>query len=554
MYAVGMPGEGERIMPRRLNQRDRAEMDLQRRRIKELEEALVREVESRETLAAHCIESEEALRRYSFELEERIKELGCLYEVSRMVERRDLTLAAFFERVLEAMIPAWRYPERVGTRIIFRGAEYHSGGFRETGVRQSRDILVRGERAGSLEVHYREDGIVPGQEHFLEEEGELLDTLAGMLSRAVARREMEEALGASEERYRLIYEYTGEAVFTFDLAYTLIGVNRKACEIVGYSEEELLGGNILELSILHPDDLERALDDIRGVLGGEVVRDELRFIARSGTEVIFEVTGAPLFDRRGDIVAVTNVAHNITEQKLAEAELMRINAELDAYAHVVSHDLMGPVSVITTASEALREMLGGPLTADDVERMERAVEMIRRGTDTARMLVEDLLNLAYAGLRPEDALVVDVGEVIGRVLAERSGAIAEKRMRVSLDDDLGHLAANPTHIYQLFANMVGNALAYNDSAGPRLSIQHEKGEDGVHRYIVSDNGPGIPPGDEEKVFQPLFKGESGGTGVGLAIVRKIVETYGGSIEVRNEGGARFEFTLRGSPAQPVGAF
>ena len=323
-------------MPRRLNQRDRAEMDLQRRRIKELEEALVREVESRETLAAHCIESEEALRRYSFELEERIKELGCLYEVSRMVERRDLTLAAFFERVLEAMIPAWRYPERVGTRIIFRGAEYHSGGFRETGVRQSRDILVRGERAGSLEVHYREDGIVPGQEHFLEEEGELLDTLAGMLSRAVARREMEEALGASEERYRLIYEYTGEAVFTFDLAYTLIGVNRKACEIVGYSEEELLGGNILELSILHPDDLERALDDIRGVLGGEVVRDELRFIARSGTEVT--LNERPL-STAGGYLAVTNVAHNITEQKLAEAELMRINAELDAYP-VVSHDLM----------------------------------------------------------------------------------------------------------------------------------------------------------------------------------------------------------------------
>ncbi len=135
------------------------------------------------------------------------------------------------------------------------------------------------------------------------------------------RKRWEEALRESEEKYRLIYDFTGEAIFTYDTEMRLIGVNRKACELIGYGEHELLGKNVLELNILHPDDHARAIDDIRRLSAGETVRDELRFVRRDGSVAIGSVTGAPLYDREGRVIAFTNVAHDVTERKREEWRL-----------------------------------------------------------------------------------------------------------------------------------------------------------------------------------------------------------------------------------------
>jgi signal transduction histidine kinase len=108
------------------------------------------------------------------------------------------------------------------------------------------------------------------------------------------------------------------------------------------------------------------------------------------------------------------------------------------------------------------------------------------------------------------------------------------------------VVADPVHIYQLFSNLVANAVRYNDNPNPRLAIHYQEMEKGLHHYTVEDNGRGIPPEDRERVFLPLVKGKGGGTGVGLAIVRKVVEVYGGTIGIGDGEGARFEITLRDS--------
>jgi PAS domain S-box-containing protein len=514
-------------------------------------------------------------------------------------------------------------------------------------------------------------------EEALEAEKERCASLAEQYERS------EEALRESMERYRLIYDFTGEAIYTYDTEFVLIGVNRKACEFIGYAEEELVGRNVLELGILHPSDYERTLADIAMLFQGEVVTDELRFIKKDGSEAIGNVTGAPLYDREGRIIAFTNVARDITEakkvelallasedrfrsiveqsydgivlvdregvvvgwnqaqadivglsqqealgrylwdiqfslapeerrtpqaydrlrdlvlgpresgraywfgkkqeqeicrpdgqrrtieavifpiqthegfmmcsitrditeQKQVETELIRINRELDAYAHIVSHDLRGPISIIISASDALREMIKTPMREGNIDQTGRAVDIIRSSSETAQRLVEDLLSLAQAGQYPEEPVDVNVREVVRQVLAERSVSISEKGVKLVVDDDLGHVTADPTHIYQLFSNLVANAVKYNDNPGPNLAIHYRRLEGGVHRYTVQDNGPGIPPEDRERVFGPLMKGKGGGTGVGLAIVKKLIEVYDGTIEIGDGGGARFEFTLRDS--------
>ncbi|MBN2025666.1 MAG: PAS domain S-box protein [Actinobacteria bacterium] len=139
------------------------------------------------------------------------------------------------------------------------------------------------------------------------------------------RKQWEEALRESEEKYRLIYDFTGEAIYTYDTGFNLIGVNKRACELIGYEESEILGRNILELNILHPDDYERTLQDIQRLYQGEVVNDELRFIKKDGSIAIGDVTGAPLFNQEGEVIAFTNVARDITESKRAELRLDRFN-------------------------------------------------------------------------------------------------------------------------------------------------------------------------------------------------------------------------------------
>jgi len=139
------------------------------------------------------------------------------------------------------------------------------------------------------------------------------------------RKRWEEALRDSEERYRLIYDFTGEAIYTYDTNLTLIGVNKKACELIGYEEDEILGKNIMDLNILHPEDFERTAQDIQRLFKGEIVNDELRFIKRDGTVYIGDVTGAPLYNQDGEIIAFTNVAHDITDRKRVEQRLERFN-------------------------------------------------------------------------------------------------------------------------------------------------------------------------------------------------------------------------------------
>ncbi|MEW6554225.1 MAG: PAS domain S-box protein [Actinomycetota bacterium] len=664
---------------RRLEQ----ELDRLRRRLAEAERELAEERERCAALAESCQKSEEALRKYSEDLEERMKELRCLYGISNIIEQRDLTLEEILIRAADVIPPGWRHVDIARARIRLFGQDYPSGDFAESPWRQSAAIFVHGERAGSLDVFYLEQRPDRDEGPFLKEERDLIDALAERLGRVAERKGMEEALRESMERYRLIYDYTGEAIYTYDTEFVLIGVNRKACEFIGYAEDELVGRNIMELGILHPDDYERTLEDIARLFRGEVVNDELRFVKKDGSVAIGSVTGAPLFDKEGKIIAFTNVARDITEakqvelallasedrfrsiveqshdgivlvdregivvgwnqaqadivglsrgealgkhlwdlqfslapeerrtehayerlrelvlqplesghadwfgekreheiwrpdgqrrtieavtfpiqtyegfmmcsitrditeQKLAEKELMRINRELDAYAHVVSHDLRGPISIIISASDALREMIRAPMHEGSVEQAGRAVEIIRSSSETAQRLVEDLLSLAQAGQRPERPVEVDVGKVVRQVLAERSVSISGKNMRVEVDDDLGHVVADPVHIYQLFSNLVANAVKYNDSPDPRLVIRYRGLGGGVHRYTVEDNGAGIPPEDRERVFLPLVKGRGGGAGVGLAIVKKVVEVYGGTIGIAGGEGARFEITLQDS--------
>lgn len=236
----------------------------------------------------------------------------------------------------------------------------------------------------------------------------------------------------------------------------------------------------------------------------------------------------------------------IAERKLAREELLRLNRELEGYAQTVSHDLRTPLTTVKLAGEALQRILEKRGDLDDAYAdIVRVGDIIKTSAEQAEELIENLLELARAGQKPEEVLLVDISRVVERVLGEHEIVIEEKGAEFQVDDDLGRIRANPTHIYQLFSNIIGNAIKHNDNATPVVEIrQVGQGGAGKHRYRIRDNGPGIGAEDIENIFLPFFRGKTGNSGVGLAIVEKIVNLYDGEIEVYNNGGACFEFLIK----------
>ena len=237
---------------------------------------------------------------------------------------------------------------------------------------------------------------------------------------------------------------------------------------------------------------------------------------------------------------------DITERKKAEDEIRRINAELKGYANTVSHDLKSPLTSVSMGCEMLAsDLMSEPFTEEKIRDIKETVDIIQKGNEKANRLVGDLLVLAKSGQVPGETSTVDVGEIVEEILGERSNVIKEKGIKVDVSGDLGTITASPTQIKQVFSNLVGNAFTHNDSENPVIWISH-LGDDGGggHRYLVRDNGTGIPEEIIDNVFLPFTRGKGGDTGIGLSIVEKLVKVYGGEIRAYNDNGACFEFTLR----------
>jgi signal transduction histidine kinase len=281
------------------------------------------------------------------------------------------------------------------------------------------------------------------------------------------------------------------------------------------------------------------------------------------TETAGAISGGDLARRaqyhRDDEVGELAVAFNkMTDDLVAEreglerkveertAELAVSNIELDGYAHTVSHDLRGPISSISMSASLLSEILDEEDVVGNRAELKTLADQILTSTDRSFSLITDLLALAEAGHKPSTVESVDLDETVQRIIMERADRIKGKNARVEVVGKLGSILASPTQMYLLFNNLIVNAVKHNDAAEPLVEVVClGAAEGGGRKYQVRDNGPGIAEGDFDRIFEPFFKGRGGETGIGLATVKKIVETYRGEITPCNMegGGACFELVL-----------
>ncbi len=410
-------------------------------------------------------------------------------------------------------------------------------GYRDTVARNRETLTETGRVVGSEMAITRKDGsevLVEVNASTIKDEHGNPSAIMVVVRDITDRKTAEEALRLTQ----FAVDHSADSVFWVTSEGKIIYANEEACRRRGYTREEMLSLEIFDIN----DSM--AADPGLWESTRERIQQEGHFTVEfrhrtKGGEVFPVEAALNFFDLEGGWLFVANV-RDITDRKQAEEALQRANMELEGYAHTVSHDLKGPLSSIATAADLLSSMLEG-IGDDEGE----ALGIIRNSVKRALHLTENLLGLAEVGQAPLKREPMDISGVVRSILLEKEALLEERGTRVSLEGDLGVAAMDPTHAYQVFSNLIGNAIKHDDSENPEIHVSRlGEAEPGAARYLVRDNGPGIPEGAEEDIFLPFHKGpNSTDTGIGLSIVDKVVRLYGGQIRAYNDGGACFEFTL-----------
>lgn len=406
---------------------------------------------------------------------------------------------------------------------------------------------ILGLRLGAQQVRYGDLSVeIPARSN--DELGKLTREFNAMIA---ARRKSEHSLSTAHEFSDKVMENATNAIYALDRLGRFTLVNRRTCEISGYSREELQGQHYA-LLIPEPyrqDLAERYAAMIRGE--GPILHYEVPLARRDGVSVIIMFSTAAM-ERDGQIFGAVGAAEDITERKRAESELRnraeelaRSNRELEQFAYVASHDLQEPLRTVSGFAELLAKRYQNQLG----EEADEYIGFITAGTRRMKSLIEDLLRYSRVSRERTELSQVDLNAVLQTALANLQAAISSSGARIDAGP-LPSLRADRQQLVQLFQNLVGNALKFRSEAPPEVRIRAER-HDGDWWFSVRDNGIGIDPASAERVFQ-LFqrlhtRDVYEGNGIGLTICKKIVDLHGGRIWVEpGNPGSIFYFTLPAS--------
>ncbi|HEY0590197.1 MAG TPA: PAS domain S-box protein, partial [Thermoanaerobaculia bacterium] len=381
--------------------------------------------------------------------------------------------------------------------------------------------------------------------HVSEADGRVLGFYS-LVQDLTPRRETEEKLRRSEEEFRAIFELAGSGKAQADVpSGRFMRVNRRFCAMTGYSEEELLGMTFVDLT--HPDDREADVARVDLVWRGIDTRweSEKRYVRKDGSIIWVLVTGTLIRFGDGEKAYTIATIQDITDRKLAEQALKDADRRKDEFLATLAHELRNPLAPVRTGIELLQQ------NDVDAAASRQILGVLQRQTAQLVRLVDDLLDVSRftRGKITLQPASVSIREMLATALEGTRLVVEQAGHRVDLRlpaEDL-RIEGDPARLAQVFSNLISNAAKYTPEPGEIVIEARAAG--GRLVIAVRDHGVGIPPEKLPKIFDmfeqlenPLDRGQ-GGLGIGLTLVKSLVELHGGTVEVESQVGRGTEFRV-----------
>ena len=372
------------------------------------------------------------------------------------------------------------------------------------------------------------------------------EAIDGICVDVTERYALETRLQQTESRLQNVADSVPGLLAYIDKDYVLRFLSKEYDNWMGRSREEMLDKSVEEA--LGPEVAAKRRETWQKVFAGETVQVEESRPGPDGEERYYTITYRPDEDVRGEIHGLVALSIDITDRRLAEIalekktrELARSNADLEQFAYVASHDLKAPLRAIEVLVDWLREDLEGTEIGDVQENL----GLLKQRTGRLARLLDDLLAYSRAGRKVGDIRRVDTRELVQDIATLLQ---PEQVMRIEADDSLPTMTAFPAPLEQVLRNLINNAIKHHPTGEGYVKVSAQQRDDHVV-FAVEDDGSGIPEEFKDKVFKMFQtlkpRDEVEGSGMGLAIVKRIVEWQGGRIwfqEGPDGRGTVFRFT------------
>ena len=445
--------------------------------------------------------------------------------------------------------PMMIIPKTGESRSLIANADpiYDSIGNQAGAVVLMRDVTAL--KASEAELHRIKDLL----EHQVEVH------MANLEKTIAELQENKQRLEDSEAQFRTTFEQTAMGCAHLATSGEWLRVNQKLCDIVGYSREELLTMTFQDIT--YPDDLAEDLAHVAKLLKGEIesYSFEKRYICKNQSIIWTQITvslrrqtqndgtlGIPLYfismvedinDRKH--LELQN-AESLCALEKAKVALENRNEELDQFVYAASHDLKAPLRGITNLSEWLEEDLSGQLSEENQQQL----VLLRQRAKRMENLIDGLLKYSRIGREQVDPELVDTYSLLLELVDSLSPT---NGFDIQIPKTFPTIMAKKLFLGQVFSNLINNAIKHHDRDSGTIIIDWENQEQ-HYLFSVTDDGPGIPVTFQDRIFT-IFQtlGGSGSlesTGIGLALIKKIVENEGGILRLHSndDRGCRFEFT------------